>query len=369
VASSEQRSQIRRAIRSVRAEVRTARKALRARRPGADVQLALATQKLSQLETLGDVNRPVEVVRRAQEPDGPIAPRPVRDTIIGGVLGLVFGLLLAFALAALDRRLRSTAEVQEELDLPVVGRIGTKLLGTAALPSANGRPDEPDLEAVRMLRTNIDFLGAGAPLRTVVVTSALPEEGKSTVAVALAATAATRPGARVLLMECDLRRPVLAERLGLRAHPGLSDYLAGHAAPADVLQTFALPGAGDGGPRLVCITAGTAVPRPAELLQTERMKELVAQLREVYDLVVLDATPLLAVVDALELVTGSDGVLFCVRAGRTTREQARAAAEALAKLPARPTGVVVTGLRASEDQAYGSYSYIYGEAPKAPSAA
>jgi Mrp family chromosome partitioning ATPase len=325
--------------------------------------------QIAQLQTVRELARPVEVARPAERPTEPSSPQTSRNTVLGGIVGLAFGLLAAFLRDSLDRRLRKTDDVQAELHLPVIGRVPADALGEVGF--ANGRVGDAEghLEAYRMLRTNLEFLQAGNPLRSVLVTSGLPEEGKSTVAMALAGAAAVA-GKRVLLVECDLRRPCFADRLGIDQEPGLTDYLVGQAAPADVLQVVKLisPSGVNGDKaantakdseehaNLVCITAGSAAPLPAELLGSERFASFLSKVSKAYDLVVLDSSPILSVVDALELVPQVDGMVVCVRLSQTTREEARAAREALTRLPDRPTGVVVTGVRPGED----SYGYYYG---------
>jgi capsular exopolysaccharide synthesis family protein len=218
------------------------------------------------------------------------------------------------------------------------------------------------------MRQNLDFLDAERSLRSVAVTSALAQEGKSTVA-ALLAHANAAAGKRTLLLECDLRRPTLAARLGLKEAPGLCDYLGGSAAPQEILQTVATNPLAEldehnGGPtaaprhpaaRLVCITAGSS-PRPAELLASDRFRAFMAEVREAYDFVVLDTSPLVPVVDTRELLPLVDGVIVCVRAAQTTREAAAAAKEALGRTPSRPTGIVVTGITPRTDLYYHYYS-------------
>jgi capsular exopolysaccharide synthesis family protein len=210
------------------------------------------------------------------------------------------------------------------------------------------------------MRTNVDFLDVDSRLTTLAVTSALPEEGKSTVACSLACAYALA-GKRTLIVECDLRRPTLAHKLGLGNGPGLSDYLAGEAEPQAVVQPVALPGAQA---PLVAIVAGTPSPRPAELLGSQRFGAFLDEVARAYDVVLLDTSPLLSVVDTLELVPRVDGVVVCVRAQQTTRDQAQAAKAALEHFPARPTGVVVTGVRAGDELDYGYYSYAYAYGAK-----
>jgi capsular exopolysaccharide synthesis family protein len=328
-------------------------------------------ERLNRLETLERLAHPASVAKEAVAPSGPTSPRPVRDTLLGLLLGMTIGLLAAFIRDTLDRRLRGTSEISDELKMPILGHLRADVLGRT-LMSSNGRPalNEADFEGFRILRTNLDFLDVDNPLRSVVVTSPLPEEGKSTVAVSLACAYAVA-GKRVLLVECDLRRPTLAKRLGIDNHPGISDYLLGQAEPKQVVRTVPVVAAGTEAPAepgrvpvIACITAGQPSPRPAELLGSKRFNAFLAQVSEAYDKVILDATPLLSVVDALELLPQVDGVVMCVRSQRTTRDQARAARSALEHFPERPRGVVVTGLRPGDEADYGYYSYAYAGTPR-----
>ena len=319
---------------------------------------AIQGQVITRLRQLAGLARPVEIVTRAAVPHKAYSPRPVLSGVVGGLLGLVLGLLLAFGRDSLDRRFRSSSELRDELDLPLLGWIGDDLMGRTIVGRGRTKAlSGDDLETFRILRTNLDFLDVDAEIRAIAVTSAVAEEGKSTAAAALAAVYA-RAGQSVLLVECDLRRPVVAERLGLRAGPGLSEYLAGHASPEEILQAVALPEDADGeAAQLLVITAGRQTPRPAELLGSQRFGAFVAEVREAYEVVILDCPPVLSVADALEVVPHSDAVLLCVRTTSTTRDQARAARSAMGRLPARPSGLVVTGVSESEGLRYGYYSY------------
>ncbi|MGH2987374.1 MAG: CpsD/CapB family tyrosine-protein kinase, partial [Solirubrobacterales bacterium] len=247
------------------------------------------------------------------------------------------------------------------------GRIGAGALGSSGLAgNGTGSLDPADLEAFRMLRTNLSFFGPHKPLRSVLVTSGVPGEGKSTVATSLASAAAAA-GQRTLLVECDLRRPTLAQRLGLDESPGLSEYLAGSAGPQEILQLrkFSLASGANGSSpsspvaerSLVCIAAGSPPAQPAELLASDRCRDFFRKVASVYDLVVVDSSPMLSAVDPLELIPVVDGVLVCIRLGLTTRDDVRAVKGALHRLPERPTGLVVTGLGGKEEE-YAYYGYV-----------
>jgi capsular exopolysaccharide synthesis family protein len=361
VGTAERRGRLRRAERAVEREIEQARDESE---PGAStIRLSVLEQTLSRIQTLLEIAEPVKVVRPAGVPGAPVSPKPARDAAIAGLVGLVFGLLIAFGRDSLDRRLHSARDVHNELGIPVLGRVPRSALGHAGLvANGNGRMTEGDFEAFRVLRMNLAALRPDAPPVKVLVTSGLPEEGKSTVSAALASASAIA-GQRTLLVECDLRRPSFDRRLGINRQPGLTDYLLGRATPKEILQTteLALPGAdgAEGEPvgRVVCIAAGGPVPNPAELLIGDRFKGFLAKVSELYDIVILDGGPLLAIVDPLELVPQVDAVVFCVRASQTTREQVRASRDALANLPERPIGTVLTGLKR---RGVDSYDYYYG---------
>jgi non-specific protein-tyrosine kinase len=323
--------------------------------------------QLSRIRVAQTAPDPARVAEKATPPPTASSPATTRNTIIGAVLGLVFGLLAAFARDSLDRRLHSAHEIHTETGMPILGRVSQSVLGSPGLARNGGPPMlDTDFESFRTLRANLGVLGVDPAVRLLLVTSGLPEEGKTTVSISLASAAALT-GQRVLLVECDLRRPTFAKRMGISRGPGMTEYLMGTADPQEILQTVSLvtpasptvaPGAGVSGGALVCITAGAPVANPAELLVSPRFKQMLEKLRKAYDLVVIDSGPILAVVDPLELVPQVDGVLVCVRARSTTRDQARATRLALANLPARPTGAVITGISRGDPD---SYDYYYGD--------
>jgi capsular exopolysaccharide synthesis family protein len=227
-----------------------------------------------------------------------------------------------------------------------------------------------------MLRAGLQWLDVDRhePPKKVLVTSALPEEGKTTVAACLAYVEA-EAGARTVLVDCDMRRSQLAERLGVKRQPGLGDYLAGHASYEQILQRIEPHESvtatraqlnGSAGPfELNVLTVGTQLPNPSAILASDRVGELIARLGSDFDVVVIDTSPLLPVVDTLELIPQADAVLLCVRSSRTTRDAAATAKQAVEHLPKRPMGIVVTGVRPNEQSGYGAYvgTYSYGPAP------
>lgn len=353
-----------------------------------------AQQQVNQLRAIKRFADPARVTARAEIPEDAESPKPIRNTVLGLLVGLTFGLLAAFARDSLDRKIHTPGQAYEALGFPILGRVGEGAMGKTGLvtgPGGQAAIGGSELESFRMLRTNLGMLAAqGNGLSTILVTSGLPEEGKSTVAVSLA-TAAAAAGQRVLLVDCDLRRPVLATRLGLEGAPGLTDFLAGDATPAEIVQIRSLggtpaapaPGSSNGaspearGPvapeepedaelstSFAVIPAGNLTPNPAELLASDRCRKFIDQVGRVYDLVIIDSSPLLASVDPLELLPHVDAALLCVRADRSTIEEVGAVRNALGMLPDRPTGIVLTGVK-SGGGGYGDYLTYYGYEPVA----
>ncbi len=345
------------------------------------VTKATYVDRIATLEVLAKTADPVKIVQLASLPTTPTGPRTVRNTILGLVLGLTLALLAAFGRDALDRRLRGAGQIGDQLGWPILGYVRDSVFTAPVFFSPNGKSiaEERDREAFRMLRQNLRFLDVDNPPKSIAVTSALAEEGKSTVATALACACAAS-GAQTLLVDCDLRRPSVADRLGLSKGPGLADYLLGDATPADVVQVIELPVPGrvtsrnGKGPshgestdgetavpirRLACITAGARVPETAELLGSERFAAFLRDVTGAYDQVVLDSGPLLAVADTTVLMAETEAALICVRSQRTTQDQAAALKQAVERLPHRLIGVVVTGVKPGGDDELAYYSYAY----------
>lgn len=327
------------------------------------------------LQTLGSVAQPAQVSSYALLPTSPVSPKPIRNTAIGLLVGLMLGLIVAFIRDALNRRLRGVERIHEELEMPMLGAVPRALLGTAGPGLATGErkhlPTVADLECFRIMRANFEFLSDASRARTALVTSAMPGEGKSTVAAWLALTTAIS-GQRTLLLECDLRRPSLAERLGLAAEPGLTEFLNGHVDLSELPQTVEISRVfssnGDLSARngqlvdpgsLSCIVAGKLGSQAGELLRLRTFVKALESLSEEYDFVVLDSAPLLPVADTIPLLSLVDSVLLCVRDDQTTQAQARRGSELIARVEHVRSGLVATGIDPSANDEYGYYAYAY----------
>ncbi|MCU1473897.1 polysaccharide biosynthesis tyrosine autokinase [Amnibacterium sp.] len=294
-------------------------------------------------------------VQPATGTPGPATPSLPLDLVIGALTGLLLGLVGAFMRGSLDTRLRTALDVQQIVDAPVLGHITFD-------PQAKSRPllvardsHGPRAEAFRALRTNLEFLDLDSAPRSLVVTSSVESEGKSTTAANLA-IAAANVGRSVLLVDADLRRPKVATYMGLDGRVGLTDVLIGRVELDQALQSW-----GDG--TLQVLPAGAMPPNPGEVVQSQAMAELIRRVSERFDLVIIDSPPLLPVLDGAVLARRSDGALLVVAARRARRPQLAAAVEALTKIDARLLGLVVTMLPRHGPDAL-TYTYRY-DRPKA----
>lgn len=291
------------------------------------------------------------VVETAAIPSSPAHPSLVWWLTIGAIVGLLLGLLLAVWREASDSSVRTPAELEELTGAPVLGAMAfdRAAVNTPLITSLGSH--HPRFEAVRILRTNLQFLDVDRDNKVITITSSLAGEGKSTTACNLA-IALAQTGTRVALLEGDLRRPRISEYLGVEKSVGLTTVLVGRVTLDAALQEAATPG-------LDVLTSGTLPPNPSEILQTQAMKALVMELRRRYDLVLIDAPPLLPVTDASLLAAISDGAILIVRHGETGREQVRTSAERLSAVGARLLGTVLSMSPAKDLARYG-YGYGYG---------
>lgn len=296
------------------------------------------------------------VVDAASSPDAPVSPQPARNLALGVLLGLLLGLGVAVLREVLDNTIKSSAEVTTISSAPLLGAIAFDS-ATRTEPLVTSLPSHaPRAEAFRVLRTNLQFVDVDAESKVFVVTSALPAEGKTTTAVNLAITLA-QAGQRVLLIEGDLRRPKALEALDIDAAVGVTTVLVGKLGFTEAIQKHR-------GSDLHILGAGAVPPNPAELLQSRAMAELLSEARAAYDIVIIDAPPLLPVTDAALITAQSDGALLVVRHGKTTRDQVAGAVDRLRQVDGALVGVVINMVPTRRSSGYG-YGYGYGYAPQA----
>jgi tyrosine-protein kinase len=295
-----------------------------------------------------------EIVDNAPVPGSPFTPQPVRNIGLGILLGLLLGVGLAVVRELLDKSVRTPDDLAAITVAPVLGQI------TVDPQAVRQRPDEALAgtsrwaESFRMLRTNMQYIEVDQDQKVFTVTSSMPREGKTTTAISLGLTLALT-NARVALVECDLRRPLIASRLGIDGAVGTTSVLIGHVSLHDAMQTI-----GDTG--LQVLACGPIPPNPSELLESKAMDTLLHQLRADYDIVLLDAPPLLPVTDAAVLAAQTDGALIVVRHGTTTRDQLTHAIERLGTVGAKPLGVVLNLVPSKGAGGAGGYQYGYQSA-------
>lgn len=293
----------------------------------------------------------IEVLEPATPAESPVSPRPVVDLALGLLIGGLVGYGGVLARRLLDTKVRDRRSIDETVDSVVLGTILHDASASTRPLTVRVEPRGPKAEAYRALRTNIQFVDTGRPARVIGVSSALPGEGKTTTSANLAVTFA-ETGARVALVDADLRRPRIAAVMGLEGAVGLSDVLVGRAELDDVTQPWGrLP--------LDVVPAGQIPPNSSELLGSTSMDRLLDDLRGRYDYVVLDAPPLLPVTDAAVLSRLTDGTLVVVATARTRKTQLADAVETLRQIGSRVLGVVLTMQPAKEAGAYEA-GYAYG---------
>jgi capsular exopolysaccharide synthesis family protein len=295
------------------------------------------------------------VVSPAVEAADPVEPSPARNTALGLAVGLVFGLGMAFLYEYLDNTIKSSEEIEELVGAPVLGLIPAEKYDKDERRRATilTHPGSSAAEAYRVLRNNLDFINFEHNITTLLVTSAAPAEGKSTVAANLAAGLA-QAGKKVVLLASDFRKPTTEQFFGVRNLVGLSDVLTGAHTLKAALQR----------PRedmdLLVLTSGKMPPNPSELLGSEKMKELLEELKGWADWVIVDTPPLLAVADGAAVARWCDGVMLVTKGGASTREAVKKAREMLDNVGARTLGAVVWGLESRAGG--GGYGYGYGVA-------
>jgi polysaccharide biosynthesis transport protein len=328
------------------------------------------------LESAGNLLSKIPSVVPQDSPAVKTRPRPMRNAILGGLMGLVLALGLVFLVEALDKRVRSEQEIEEALGLPLLGRLprpNRRLRQTNSLEMLE-TPTSVHAETIRKLRTSLEFVNAERKARTILVTSAGPREGKSTT-IANLAVALARAGRKVALVDLDLRRPFLHCFFGVERGYGITDVVVDRIALEAAARKIALPAAGAEPPNgrrhssngangradteaiMVLLPAGTMPPAADEFLESERLDKVLERLAGEAEIVLIDAPPLLAVGDVLTLSTKVDAMVVVTKLGIHRRQLAELARQ-LKSCRATILGYVLTGVSHGD-----SYSYGYGYDP------
>lgn len=316
--------------------------------------------RITEVGQLGNVR----MIDPAMPPKYPVKPKKKMNLMLGFLIGLGLGVGLAFFIDHLDNSVNTMEDV-EAMNLSLLATIPyikperenglfDRFIEDPEARDINERlithlkPKSPISESYRTLRTNITFSSAGKNRKTIMVTSSGPKEGKSTSISNLAITFA-QMGNKTLLIDGDLRRPMLHKLFALDKQPGLTNVLVGRQDFHEAVKQL------EGVPHLDVMTCGVIPPNPAELLGSERMKELLETLKDDYDVLLIDAPPIIAVTDPSILASMVDGVILVVRSAKAKRDAVQHAVEQLKRVEAPLLGVLLNGIQASN--AYGSYYY------------
>ncbi|MSZ76993.1 MAG: polysaccharide biosynthesis tyrosine autokinase, partial [Actinobacteria bacterium] len=328
----------------------------------------LAEQVASIENPTGDVANAVEVVpvESAELPSSPVSPNPPRNLAIGLALGLLLGIAYAVIRSRLDRRLRSSSDIDKQFGVPVVGRVpaikqletgGNSGAAVLSVSKSSGSAGWEPGEAFRKLRTSIAYMDVDNPPRVIVVTSPQPNDGKSTVSANLAAAIAIS-GQRVTLVDGDLRRPSVADGFGLIEGAGLTDVLIGRVTLDEVLQDSPdFEG-------LSVLAAGSIPPNPSELLGSRAMHGLIQELAK-EGMVIIDAPPLLPVTDAAVITRECDGAIVVISHAKTLDNELTDALASLTSVQGRVLGVAINRVPRRESGSGYYTGYYTSQSPAA----
>jgi capsular exopolysaccharide synthesis family protein len=339
--------------------------------------LVLERTKESDLTRMLRVNN-IQVVDRPLLPRAPVRPRVLVNIALSVLLGGLLGALAAFMRNAIDRTLKVPEDLERELQVSALGVLpladsraqasyGRRRRGRVISPKGptelivHEQPMSSIAEAARALRTNLIFMAPDKPFHTLLVTSSNPSEGKTTVACHIA-IAMAQAGQRVLLMDCDLRRPRVHRIFGKTSEAGVTSAMLGDGSDDGVLGTDI--------PNLSILPAGPIPPNPAEMFHSERFREFLKRISSQFDRVIIDSPPVVAVTDAVILSTYADGTLLVIRAFTTRKEVAKHAINVLRDVGARMAGAVLNAVDLSRNEYKDAYSYYrrdYYARPVAPS--
>ena len=298
----------------------------------------------------------VSVVQAATLPEIPTSPRPKLNIALGLLLGVAAGAGAAVLRDTLDTSISGPDQTRELVGAPILGAINYDADASKRPLVVVTAPSSARAESFRQLRTNLQFVDIEHPLRSVVFTSSVPGEGKSTTTCNLAITL-TQAGLRVVLIEGDLRRPRIADYMGMEGAVGLTSVLLGRTTLDDALQPW-----GDGS--LQVLASGPLPPNPSELLGSQGMQDLLRELERRADIVIIDAPPLLPVTDAAVLGTLTSGLVMLVRSNSTTKEQLTGAVDTIKAVGGVLLGAVLNMVPTKGPNSY-SYGYGYSYKPAA----
>ncbi|NLN70196.1 MAG: polysaccharide biosynthesis tyrosine autokinase [Chloroflexi bacterium] len=301
-------------------------------------------------------------VEPTRVPRSPISPRPFQTAALFGVISLLAISMIVFLVEYLDDTIKTLEDVKQVLGLPVIGLVADMDSGRSTHKNRNKgsfvakQPRSPISKAFRSMRTSLEFFSVDQKLQTIVVTSSGPEEGKTTIASNLAVIL-SGSNKSVLLMDADLRRPNVHQRLNISNRAGLSDLLRGKLKLEDVLQIATEI------PFLNVITSGGLPPNPSELLGSQRMEKILTDLRACFDMIVIDTPPAI-VTDAQILASKTDGLIYVIRPGKTRALIAKTPLEEFNRVGVNLLGVVMNRIPHNRGYYYGGFEYysptIYG---------
>jgi non-specific protein-tyrosine kinase len=287
-------------------------------------------------------------IEPAIPPEKPIRPRTLTNTALAGVIGLMVAVGVVFVIEAMDDTIHGTDDVTQHLHLPILGVIFRHESGNGNLITIE-QPRSPIAEAFRSLRTNLQFASVDTPLRTLLVTSPSPSDGKTTVVANLGIVLA-QSGRKVVLVDADMRRPMVHEKLKLKNRNGLSSlFVADKIDLNGSLQKTVAE-------NFMALPVGEIPPNPAELLGSEKMYDILEEIGKLADIILVDSPPVIAVTDSVILAHRVDGVLLVIKPGITKMEAARQAVEQLQRAGANILGIVLNDVDMSRSR-YGYYHY------------
>lgn len=289
-------------------------------------------------------------VEAAEPNEKPIRPKPLNNLGLGAAVGLMLAAGVIFLIEYMDDTIKSPADISRLFNVPVIGYIAemSKDFNKDGLVYVDEEPRSPVTEAFRSLRTNIEFASASKPIRTIMLASPNPSEGKTTTAVNLAMVIA-QGGKEVAIVDADMRRPRVHHFLGLSNRVGLSDVFLNHRTVQAVLRPWK-------DSKLSVITSGSLPPNPSELLSSEKMAQLLNLLKDQKDIIVLDSPPFV-VSDASILASKVDGVILVIQPGKTHADSIKVSLEQLERVDANVLGIVFNRIPRNRGYYYGGYQH------------